>query len=148
MLAAHGVAHGGRYIERVIKETLRKWPIVCTMSRDLVEPEQVRVLPALLSEHARQVGDYTLPAGTQAILNPYAIHRNPEFWPDPLRFDPDRFMEVRESDKGVPLHGEPSRRRNAWVHVAHCDRCRVPARTCPSAWASACALATASPCWR
>ena len=41
------------------------------------------------------MGDYTLPAGTQAIVNTYAIHRNPEFWPEPLRFDPDRFMEVR-----------------------------------------------------
>ena len=40
-MAALNCSNLHRYIERVIKETLRKWPIVCTFSRGLVEPETV-----------------------------------------------------------------------------------------------------------
>lgn len=34
---------------------------------------------------------YHVPAGTRVMLSSYVTHRHPEFWPDPDRFDPDRF---------------------------------------------------------
>ena len=34
-----------------------------------------------------------IPKGTTVEVLPYALHRDPEFWPDPLSFKPDRFIE-------------------------------------------------------
>ncbi|WP_241833089.1 cytochrome P450 [Streptomyces caatingaensis] len=44
------------------------------------------------------LGRVPVPAGTTLVLSPYLTHRLPEFWPDPLRFDPARFEKraVRE----------------------------------------------------
>ena len=33
------------------------------------------------------------------MLCPYTLHRHPEFWPDPDRFDPLRFDPDRTSDR-------------------------------------------------
>jgi enediyne biosynthesis protein E7 len=37
------------------------------------------------------VGGYRIRAGTLVMLSQYVTHRHPEFWPDPERFDPERF---------------------------------------------------------
>jgi cytochrome P450 len=34
---------------------------------------------------------YDVPAGTITGINPLLVHRDPEIWEDPLRFDPYRF---------------------------------------------------------
>ncbi|MFE6251991.1 cytochrome P450 [Streptomyces niveus] len=41
------------------------------------------------------LGDYALPAGTDIIWSAYALHRDPDLYPDPLRFDPDRWLPER-----------------------------------------------------
>ncbi|KAJ8949165.1 hypothetical protein NQ314_008287, partial [Rhamnusium bicolor] len=33
-----------------------------------------------------------LPKGSSAYFSPIHVHRNPKYWPDPLKFDPDRFL--------------------------------------------------------
>ncbi|XP_011706825.1 PREDICTED: cytochrome P450 4c3-like, partial [Wasmannia auropunctata] len=38
------------------------------------------------------VESYVVPAGTTVQLLIYAAHRDPNFWPDPEVFDPDRFL--------------------------------------------------------
>jgi cytochrome P450 len=37
------------------------------------------------------LGDYLIPAGTTLMYPIWAIHLNPAHWPDPERFDPERF---------------------------------------------------------
>ena len=36
-------------------------------------------------------GKYVLPTGTKVIIPIAMVHRRPDFWPDPAKFDPDRF---------------------------------------------------------
>ncbi|MEU2868132.1 cytochrome P450 [Streptomyces olivoreticuli] len=69
------------YTRRVVKETLRLHPAVWMLARRSLVP--VRLGPA------------ELPAGTELAYCNYAVHRNPAIHPDPLRFDPDRWLPDR-----------------------------------------------------
>ena len=42
-----------------------------------------------LADHA--IGGYTIPAGTLVAMSPYVVQRDERWWPEPARFDPDRF---------------------------------------------------------
>jgi len=42
-----------------------------------------------------EIAGYKIPAGSLVGVSSYSLHRNPEFWPDPERFDPTRFMGER-----------------------------------------------------
>lgn len=42
-----------------------------------------------------QLGTAHLPAGADLVWSPYALHRDPELYRDPLRFDPDRWLPER-----------------------------------------------------
>uniref|UniRef100_A0A8D8PX60 Cytochrome P450 4g1 n=1 Tax=Cacopsylla melanoneura TaxID=428564 RepID=A0A8D8PX60_9HEMI len=44
------------------------------------------------SPHDIQCGGYTLPAGASFVVFIYGIHRDPQLWPNPHQFDPDRFL--------------------------------------------------------
>ncbi|NP_001165978.1 cytochrome P450 4AB12 isoform X1 [Nasonia vitripennis] len=66
------------YLERCIKETLRLYPSVPNVLRHLTEDLQLKT--------------HTLPAGVDVICFLYDVHRDPNFWPDPEKFDPDRFL--------------------------------------------------------
>jgi cytochrome P450 len=44
-----------------------------------------------------QIGKYLLPKGTVVLISPFALHRRPEVWPDPDRFDPSRFSTAAEA---------------------------------------------------
>jgi len=35
---------------------------------------------------------YLVPAGTTAMIVTYGLHRNPDVYADPERYDPDRFL--------------------------------------------------------
>ncbi|MFY1649809.1 cytochrome P450 [Solwaraspora sp. WMMB762] len=37
------------------------------------------------------IDGYRVPAGTNMLINSYLLHRHPDFWDDPERFDPERF---------------------------------------------------------
>lgn len=66
------------YAARVLSESLRLYPPPWLMPRTAAADDE---LPSGLR----------LRAGTQLFLSPYRTHRDPRFFPDPLRFDPERF---------------------------------------------------------
>lgn len=39
-----------------------------------------------------EINGVRIPAGSVTVVMPYLIHRNPELWPNPEGFDPQRFM--------------------------------------------------------
>ena len=65
------------YTRRVFSDSLRLYPPAWTMGRTLIAD-----LP---------VSGYVVPAGATALLSQYVIHHDPRWYPDPWRFDPDRW---------------------------------------------------------
>src|SRR5262245_43721148 len=73
------------YTLQTIKEVLRLYPPSPVQPRDPVTDQLL--------------GGVQVSPGTYLMLFPYATHRHPEFWDDPERFDPDRFLPEREQER-------------------------------------------------
>jgi cytochrome P450 len=69
------------YLRMVLEEALRLYPPAWMIAR-AARADDV-------------IGGYPIPAGTTVFLSPYLTHRHPEVWPEPERFDPDRFALER-----------------------------------------------------
>ncbi|KAK5643674.1 hypothetical protein RI129_007519 [Pyrocoelia pectoralis] len=74
-----------KYLERCILETLRIYPPVPIIARQL--KQNVKLTN----------GDYILPAGCTVIVATYKIHRRADIYPNPDQFDPDNFLPERTS---------------------------------------------------
>jgi cytochrome P450 len=44
-----------------------------------------------------EIGGFYIPAGAIVALSPYTLHRHPQFWPEPEKFDPERFTPDQEA---------------------------------------------------
>src|SRR5262249_31418310 len=73
------------FADRVVKESLR----LCPPTPALINREAVAEV---------EVGGYRLPRGSLVILSPYVTQRDPRWFPEPERFDPDRFGPGRVED--------------------------------------------------
>jgi cytochrome P450 len=62
----------------VLQESMRLHPPAWTIERAAVEDDEVAGVP--------------VPAGSTVGVPPYLLHRWPDLWPDPERFDPARFL--------------------------------------------------------
>jgi cytochrome P450 len=78
-------------VERVFKESLRLIPPVPSLPRRALRDFEFM--------------GHRIPAGTPVNVSPMMTHRLPDVWPEPDRFDPDRFLP--EAARG--------RHRQAWV---------------------------------
>jgi cytochrome P450 len=66
------------YTRRVLDEVMRQTPSVWFMARTTVEDIEL--------------GGVKIPRGSNLLLSPPTLHNNPRAWPEPHRFDPDRFL--------------------------------------------------------
>jgi cytochrome P450 len=66
-----------RYAERVVRESLRLYPPAWSMGREAVQD--------------CAIGGYRIPAGGQVWMIPWSMHRDPRYFDQPERFDPDRW---------------------------------------------------------
>ena len=65
------------YMQQVLHETLRLYPAAYLFAREAVTDDTL--------------DGYLIPAKTLIFITPYITHRDPNYWPDPERFDPQRF---------------------------------------------------------
>jgi cytochrome P450 len=77
------------YATQVFSETMRLYPPVWVVARACVQPYEI--------------AGYPIRAGAILLAPQFVVHRDPRFFPDPLRFDPERFApEKKEDAKGRP----------------------------------------------
>ena len=92
-LAAEADGGGSELREATILEVQRVRPVIDKTAR------QVRA-PGL------QLGRWTLPPGQVVLVSIYLIHNNEALFPDPRRFDPDRFAGSRpDTYQWIPFGG-------------------------------------------
>lgn len=68
-----------RYIDAVIRETLRLYPSAYAIGREVTQPIEL--------------GGYEIPRGAQLLISQYVVHRDPRWFSDPLDFKPERWFD-------------------------------------------------------
>jgi cytochrome P450 len=71
------------YTEKVIKETMRLYPPAWSVTREPIS-------------NVRLAEKYDVKKGEVLMVNIYGIHRDERYFPDPLRFDPERWTPENE----------------------------------------------------
>ncbi len=67
------------YLTATVQETLRLRPVIVVVIRKLTEPVEL--------------GGHRLPAGARVVPCIHLVHRDPQIYPDPDRFLPERFLD-------------------------------------------------------
>jgi cytochrome P450 len=88
-----------RYAEMVVAESMRLYPPAWALGR------------LALEDH--EVGGYLIPRGSLVLVSQYVMHRDPRYWPEPERFDPERFTPEAKAGRPqfayFPFGGGPRR---------------------------------------
>lgn len=72
-------------VRNVFREALRLYPPITFIPR--------------VANEATRIGGHAIKRGAMVMISPWTIHRNAALWPDPHRFDPDRFSATREQEQ-------------------------------------------------
>ncbi|XP_059643523.1 geraniol 8-hydroxylase-like [Cornus florida] len=75
------------YLQAVVKETMR------------LHPAAPLLLPYKAGDDTELLG-FTIPKGSQVLVNAWAIGRDPKCWDNPLSFSPERFLDSNLDYKG------------------------------------------------
>jgi cytochrome P450 len=76
------------YSEQVLKEVMRLYPPAGGATR-----EPIRDM---------ELGGYHMPKGSSIAISTYTMHRNPKYFAEPLKFDPERFSP--ENEAAIPKY--------------------------------------------
>jgi cytochrome P450 family 135 len=80
------------YLDAVVKETLRVRPVVPVVARHVSEPFEL--------------DGYVIPEGSTLMASIYLVHSDPETYPEPEEFRPERFLEgTPEGAAWIPFGG-------------------------------------------
>jgi cytochrome P450 len=74
-----------RYTRMVIEESMRLYPPAHTTGRQPIKPDEIL--------------GHRIPAGAEVLIMPWLIHRKPQLWENPERFDPERFAPERAAER-------------------------------------------------
>ncbi|MFY9316238.1 MAG: cytochrome P450 [Burkholderiales bacterium] len=85
------------YARMVAEESMRLYPPAYVFSRRAAGNDRL--------------GPYDMPAGAHIVISPYALHRRPDYWPEPDAFWPERFAPGARTDRPklayLPFGGGP-----------------------------------------
>jgi cytochrome P450 len=74
-----------RYTEMVLSESMRLFPPAWILGRRAIVDQDL--------------GGYRIPAGSIVLLSQWITHRDARYFPDPLRFDPERFTAEAQASR-------------------------------------------------
>lgn len=79
-LRSEVIAHGveAQYLDQVLNESLRLYPTV-------------RNFTTRIAQESVQYGNLMIPKGAIVMYNHWLVQREPDTWPNPMKFDPERF---------------------------------------------------------
>jgi cytochrome P450 len=87
------------YTRRVVTESMRLYPPAYAMGRESLQE--------------CEIAGYHVPEGASVFIMPWIVHRDARWYPDPLRFDPDRwtpeFTKSLPAFAYLPFGGGPRR---------------------------------------
>ncbi|XP_031624487.1 uncharacterized protein LOC116341517 [Contarinia nasturtii] len=77
-----------KYLDQVVSETLRKWPIAVQTDRTCVK------------DYVYDDGElkFEIEKGSNILFPVYGLHHDPKYYPDPEKFDPERFNDDNKHD--------------------------------------------------
>lgn len=70
------------YLHQILNETVRMYPIIPLLDRLCINTEGYSLEP---------YSDFKIPYGMPVYIPIFSLHRNEKYFPDPLKFDPERF---------------------------------------------------------
>jgi cytochrome P450 len=74
------------YTRKVLAESLRLYPPAWALGRQAIQE--------------CKIGEYTIPIGSTVLMSQYITHRDSRFFPEPERFNPDRWTD--ETSTNLP----------------------------------------------
>ncbi|XP_018569725.1 cytochrome P450 6a2-like isoform X2 [Anoplophora glabripennis] len=81
-----------KYLQQVIDEAQRLFPPLVVLTRVCVKDYKLRDT------------DLVLEKGTRVVIPLYSIHRDPEYYPEPDKFDPERFNNENKKSRHPFVH--------------------------------------------
>lgn len=73
------------YLDMTVNETLRYYPLGGRIERTCKKDVEINGV--------------TIPKGVVVTIPPYVLHRDPDYWPNPDEFRPERYKKLNEREK-------------------------------------------------